>query len=311
MQLTIAVPCYNEAEVLPATIETLVRIIGELVAKGKIDPSSKAVFIDDGSSDHTWQIIERAARENDNRVGGLKLSAPCGHQQAMLAGLMSLPGDAIITIDADLQDDPAAIEQMVDARWAGAEIVFGVRRSRGQDSWSERSSAQGYYRLLGLLGVRARYNHADFRLMGRQALEALRDFGEVNIFLRGLVDSLGFRTDTVYYDRKKRAAGDSKYPLSKKLSLAVEGIASFSAVPLHVVTYLGLFVFLVSLALSGWVSWIAIFTDRAIPGWVYPALPMYLLAGIQLLSLGVIGEYVGKIFLETKRRPRYIVEKHV
>ena len=310
MQLTIAVPCYNEAEVLPATIVTLTDVIGDLVAKGKIDSHSKAVFIDDGSTDNTWRMIEQAA-EASNLVGGLKLSANCGHQHALLAGLMSLDGDAMITIDADLQDDPAVIEQMVDAHHAGAEIVFGVRRGRDQDSRYKRSSAQGYYRLLHFLGVRARYNHADFRLMGRRSLEALRQFGEVNIFLRGLVDSLGFNTATVYYDRSRREAGDSKYPLSKMLGLALEGIVSFSTVPLHLVAWIGLLMFLGSLIISAWALWVVFFTDRAIPGWASSVLPMYLLGGIQLLSLGVIGEYVGKIYFETKRRPRYIIEKSV
>ncbi|KPK51690.1 MAG: glycosyltransferase [Gammaproteobacteria bacterium SG8_31] len=310
MRLTIAVPCYNEAEVLPMAIESLNGVLERLVSKGKIDPRSKVVFIDDGSADATWEAIESAAKTHAF-VGGLKLAGNCGHQNALLAGLMSLEGDAIVTLDADLQDDPAVIEQMLDAHKAGFEIVLGVRRAREKDSWHKRASALAYYRLLRLLGVRSQYNHADFRLMGRRSIEVLREFGEVNVFLRGLVGSLGFRTSTVYYERSGREAGSSKYSMSKMAGLAVEGIVSFSTAPLHAVAILGLLMFLGSLLISMWALWVVFFTDRAVPGWASSVLPMYLLGGIQLLSLGVIGEYVGKTYFETKRRPRFVIEKSV
>ena len=307
MRLSIVVPCYNEAAVLAGSVQRLRQVLEGLRSSGKVDAGSNLWLIDDGSSDGTWALIQRFALGYPDVVG-VKLSRNCGHQNALLAGLEHADGDAVVTIDADLQDDAAAIEAMVDAHAQGHEVVFGVRRERAQDSAFKRGSARGYYRLLGMLGVEVVPDHADFRLLGRAARAALLAHPEGNLFLRGLVPRLGFPSTRVLYDRQPRADGASKYSLARMLGLGIDGITSFSAVPLRVIAVLGACLFLLSMAVSVWVLGVRLFTDRAIPGWASTTLPIYVLGGVQLLSLGLVGEYVAKVYMEVKRRPRYLVE---
>jgi glycosyltransferase involved in cell wall biosynthesis len=308
--LTIVVPCYNEEAVLPTTIKRLGDLLDSLESKGKISSASSVLFVDDGSRDSTWQLIESAA-ESNGRISGLRLSTNRGHQNALLAGLHHVTGDVSISVDADLQDDLGAIPRMIESYQGGADIVFGVRRARAADTWFKRFTAEAYYRLLQRLGVELVFNHADFRLLSRRALNALAKYDEVNLFLRGIVPQLGFKKSIVEYDRAERFAGETKYPLRKMLALALDGLTSFSALPLRFIALLGMAVFVGSLIISIWALWVRLFLDDAVPGWTSSVLPMYLLGGIQLFSVGVLGEYVGKIYLETKRRPRYIVEQKI
>jgi glycosyltransferase involved in cell wall biosynthesis len=308
MKLGIVVPCFNEEAVLPETVGRLGVLLDRLHAAGKVAADSRIYLVDDGSSDATWRLIEEW-HGRDGRFIGIKLSRNRGHQNALLAGLMTAQGDALVSIDADLQDDVNAIEAMVDACAAGHDLVYGVRRERETDTAFKRATAEGYYRLLHLFGVEVVFNHADFRLMSRRAIEALREFQEINLFLRGIVPLLGFRSTCVYYDRSERFAGESKYPLRKMLSLATNGITSFTAMPLRLIAGIGLLLFFVSILLALWVVWAKLFTDSVVPGWTSIVIPMYLLGGLQLLGIGVVGEYVAKVYLESKRRPRYIIEK--
>lgn len=308
--LAVVVPCYNEEEVLPETVRQLLLVRNRMVTEGLITPNSKLYFVDDGSRDRTWSLIENFAAQ-ENCVHGIKLSRNRGHQNAVLAGLFHAEGDAVITIDADLQDDVDVLFEMVSQYVNGHDVVYGVRRKRTTDSWFKRVTAEGYYRFLGAMGVNVVFNHADFRLMSRRAIDALKDYEEVNLFLRGIVPTIGFPSTVAYYDRHERFAGESKYPLRKMLALAVDGITSFSTVPLRIIAALGLFIFVISLVLSAWVLWIRLFTDQSVPGWASLTLPIYLMSGIQLLSVGVLGEYVAKTYMETKRRPRYFVDKCV
>jgi len=310
VQLSIVVPCYNEEEVFPETAQRLGVLLARLTESGKVAANSKIVFVDDGSRDRTWTLIEEMAAR-DSWFEGLKLSRNRGHQNALLAGLLSVDGDALVSIDADLQDDINAIEEMVDRYHDGYDVVYGVRSAREADTAFKRLSAQGYYRLLGFFGVDVVFNHADFRLMSRRVVEALRQYGEVNLFLRGLIPLLGHRSTSVYYARTERFAGESKYPLRRMLSLAVDGITSFSAAPLRHIAVLGIFVSLMSVGIMGWVLWIRLFTEQAVPGWASSVLPIYFIGGVQLLSIGILGEYVAKLYAEAKNRPRYFVEKHV
>lgn len=308
--LAIVVPCYNEEAVLPETTRRLSALLDKLVEAQKITSRSKIYYVDDGSTDRTWELIEMQAVDN-SYVSGLKLAANRGHQNALLAGLLSVDADVTVSIDADLQDDINVIPEMVDAFNDGSDIVYGVRKARDADTFFKRTSAQLFYRLLGVMGVSVEFNHADTRLMSRRALEALRQYDEVNLFLRGLIPTIGFPSTRVEYDRSERFAGESKYPLRKMLALAVDGITSFSAYPLRLVAILGFLIFLGSLVISGWVLWIKFVSRIAIPGWASSVLPMYFLGGIQLLSIGILGEYASKIYMETKRRPRFIVEKRL
>lgn len=310
VELTIVVPCYNEQEVLPETVKRLGAVLGDLRGRGKITDTSHVCLVDDGSRDQTWTLIEQFAREL-KLVRGIKLSRNRGHQSALLAGLMTATGSVVISIDADLQDDLAAIETMLDAHKDGADIVFGVRNLRDADTFLKRFTAEGYYRLLRLLGVDVVFNHADYRLMSRRAIDALRDYEEVNLFLRGIIPQLGFRTATVYYDRTERFAGESKYPLRKMLSLAWNGVTSFSAAPLRLITGLGVLISLGSFGVALWALFVRFATDMAVPGWTSTVVPIYFIGGIQLLAMGVIGEYLAKIYMETKRRPRFVIEKTV
>lgn len=307
-RLTIVVPCYNEEEVLPETLRRLRQFLDQITASGKVKADSQVILVDDGSRDRTWELI-RDCNRADPRIRGVKLSGNRGHQTALVAGLFAAEGDAIASIDADLQDDIGAIEGMVDAYRGGCDIVYGVRKSRDKDTIFKRSTAQSYYRVLEALGVKVVYNHADFRLLSRRALEALKEYSEVNLFLRGIVPLLGYRSGTVYYERAERFAGESKYPLRKMLALAFDGITSFTAFPLRLIAVLGIIVSLLSVGMIAWVLWVKVFTDAALPGWASSVIPVYLLGGIQLLSIGVLGEYVAKLYFEAKRRPRYFIEE--
>lgn len=308
--VSIVVPCYNEQAVIEQTAAILLDRISALSEKKKISPDSKLYFVDDGSTDGSWLMIEGLAK-NDTRLSGIKLSRNRGHQNALLAGLSVAEGDALISIDADLQDDVNAIEEMVDHFRDGYDVVYGVRRRRATDAVYKRVSAKTFYRLIEYLGAESVYNHADFRLMSRRAVEALKGFQEVNLFLRGLVPLVGFRFTIVQYDRGERLAGRTKYSPGRMFALALDAITSFSVLPLRIISLIGGLVFLFASVMSLWVLWIKAFTNQAIPGWASTVLPIYFLGGIQLLCTGVVGEYLGKTYAEVKRRPRYIIEKIV
>ncbi|MDB6091689.1 MAG: glycosyltransferase [Gammaproteobacteria bacterium] len=309
-RLTIVVPCFNEEEVLPETARRLAALLQEMTANGLIAPQSQIVFVDDGSRDRTWEMIEALAI-GDPHFGGIKLSRNRGHQNALLAGLYTCDADVLLSVDADLQDDIQVIPEMLQAYSRGAQVVYGVRNDRTSDGLFKRATAQGFYRLIRALGAESVYNHADFRLMSRRAVEALKSFHEVNLFLRGMVPLIGFKSAIVYYTRAERFAGESKYPLRKMIALALDAVTSFSVAPLRLITGIGFVVFLLSSAMGMWTLWVRLFTTRAVPGWTSTLLPIYVLGGIQILCIGVIGEYLGKVYQETKARPRYIIEKHV
>lgn len=309
MIVDVVVPCFNEEAVIEASASVLVQKLRSLVQSGLVAKESAILFVDDGSQDHTWALIERLAQEEAGQIRGIKLSRNRGHQNALLAGLFTSTADAVISIDADLQDDVGAIEKMIEAHYAGAEIVLGVRSSRTTDSFFKRTTAEAYYYLLAWCNVEVVFNHADYRLLGRQALDTLKEFPEVNLFLRGLIPQLGFNTKVVEYARVERFAGESKYPLRKMLSLAWDGITSFSNIPLRWVTTLGFAVASFAFALGLWVLWVALIRQEGLPGWASTVLPVYFLGGAQLVAIGIIGEYVAKAYMETKRRPRYVIEK--
>jgi glycosyltransferase involved in cell wall biosynthesis len=306
--LAVVVPYYNEEDVLAETSRRLSLVLDALAAEGKLSNNGALYFVDDGSTDRTWELIERLSAENPN-ILGIKLSRNRGHQNALLAGLFTAEGDAVVSIDADLQDDVGAIPQMVDKFLGGTEIVYGVRKNRGTDSWFKRRTAALFYAIMRLLGAESISDHADFRLMSRRAIEALKTYREVNLYVRGIVPLLGLRSEIVYFDRAKRFAGTSKYPLWKMMGLALEAITSFSVVPLRLITLIGFLVFIVSLVVSAWVVWVRFASDLAVPGWASVVLPMYLLGGIQLFYIGILGEYLGKTYSEVKNRPRYLIEK--
>jgi glycosyltransferase involved in cell wall biosynthesis len=310
MKLGIVVPCYDEEEVLPETASRLLALHSSLVSAGQIDADSKIYFVDDGSKDRTWSIIEELSQQHAN-IAGIKLARNCGHQHALLAGLYSAEGDALVSIDADLQDDIGVIERMVEDFHNGVHVVYGVRKQRDSDSFLKRATAQTFYRLMKLLGAESIYNHADYRLMSRRAIEELKQFKEVNLFLRGLVPLIGFKSSIAYYDRSERFAGNTKYPLKKMIALALDAITSFSIVPLRLITLTGFLVFFATILIMMWAFYIRLFTTQAVPGWASTVLPIYFISGIQILCIGVIGEYLGKIYREVKERPRYIIEKQV
>lgn len=310
--LYIVVPCYNEEEVLRITAEQLDILMNDLKKTDKISSDSRVMFVDDGSKDKTWSIIEALASEKPDLFKGLKLAHNRGHQNALLAGLMTAKNYADITVsmDADLQDDPKAVYGFLEKRAEGCEIVYGVRSARKKDTWFKKNTAQGYYKMLSLMGVDIVYNHADYRLMSKRALEALSGYREVNLFLRGIVPTLGFKTAEVYYERDERAAGESKYPLKKMLSFAVDGVTSFSIKPIRMITALGFLIFIAAIIVS-----IVFIVEKClgytIQGWTSTVVSVWALGGLQLLAIGVIGEYIGKIYLETKARPPFIIEKEV
>lgn len=306
--LAIVVPCYNEEEVLPETNSRLLELMTSMQKIGLVSENSGIYYVDDGSRDRTWELISSFNAENPC-IHGIKLSKNRGHQNALLAGIYSAEGDAIVSIDADLQDDINVIKEMVCLYNEGNEIIYGVRSSRKRDTFFKRFSAQLYYRILKFMGVDLVYNHADYRLMSRRVIDCLRSYKEVNLFLRGIIPQLGFRTATVCYERNERFKGESKYPLGKMLALAADGVTSFSVIPLRMITWLGLLVSLGSLAMVIWILIGKFAMHSTIPGWASSVLPIYFIGGIQLLSIGILGEYLSKIYMETKERPRYFIEK--
>lgn len=309
--VTLIVPCYNEEAVVERTAGELVALIARERATGRMSEASQVLFVDDGSRDRTWALLEALAARYPGRVGAVRLARNAGHQYALLAGLTIAPGEALVTIDADLQDDPAAIAAMVDLYRAGHDVVYGVRARRTTDTAYKRLSASAFYWLMRRMGADVIDHHADFRLMSRRAVEALLGFGEANLFLRGVVRLVGLPAAEVHYDRQARLAGETKYSTLRMAALAIEGITSFSVAPLRAISALGVLTSLFAVAVAVWVLVVALTNPAAVPGWASTVLPITFIAGIQILSLGVIGEYVGKIYLETKRRPRFIVERVV
>lgn len=305
------IPCYNEQEVLPITAEQLRIKYDQLLQSGLIVENSRILLVDDGSKDRTWQIISQL-HQKDSRFQGVKLSRNRGHQNALLAGLMTARSfcDAAISLDADLQDDINAMDAMLQKFQDGCDIVYGVRSDRETDTVFKRCTAQGYYKFMSGMGGELVYNHADYRLMSRRALDGLAEFGEVNLFLRGIVPMIGYRSDIVTYARKERPAGKSKYPLKKMLAFAWEGLTSLSIRPIRMITILGTLIFLVSIGMLIY-SVIRHAMGVTITGWTSLAVSIWAIGGLQLLAIGIIGEYIGKVYLETKSRPKYIIETYL
>ena len=308
-RLAIVVPCYNEEEMLAISSEALRGVLHDLVDKKKIAEDSFVLFVDDGSRDATWSKIEEE-HQKSSQVKGLKLTGNVGHQFALTAGLLSAKdmADVTVSIDADLQDDILVIEEMIDKFHEGCEIVYGVRSDRSTDSFFKRTTAQMFYKLMAAMGVKTVYNHADFRLMSKRALEEFSKYQETNLFLRGMMPLLGFQTGNVYYERKERVAGESKYPLKKMLALAFNGISSFSIRPISLIIWLGVIIIACSL-LAAIYALISYFTGHVVAGWTSLILSIWFIGGVQLLSIGLIGQYIGKIYIEVKHRPRYHIEK--
>ncbi|MCH1625593.1 glycosyltransferase family 2 protein [Ferdinandcohnia quinoae] len=306
--LTIVIPCYNEEEVLSETMKQLCNLLDQLIFEGAVSEKSKLLFVDDGSRDRTWTIIYKHGL-TDLRVKGLKLSRNVGHQNALLAGMFAAKNqsDCIVSIDADLQDDTEVIRKFLDEFRGGYEIVYGVRKERKTDTFFKKHTAQGFYKIMKMMGVTIIYNHADFRLMGRRAVEALEHFDESNLFLRGVVPLIGFKSTSIYYDRKERLAGETKYPLGKMLSFALEGVTSFSVTPIRFISLIGFVSFFISLLFGGYFLLLK-FTGQTETGWTSLITSIWLIGGLQLIAIGFIGEYVGKIYKETKRRPKYIID---
>ena len=309
--LFIIVPCYNEQEALPITASRLAALTDDMLAKGLIAPASRILLVDDGSRDDTWRVIS-ALHDQDRRFEGVKLAHNAGHMNALWAG-MTLAAercDCAVTIDADLQDDVNAMYGFLEEYAKGADVVFGVRSSRRTDTLFKRATAQGFYKLMARMGVELVYNHGDYRLLSRRALQALLSFGEVNMFLRGMVPLLGFKTATVYFERGERVAGKSKYPLKKMIAFAMEGVTSFSIKPMRLVFYLGLLCALLGVVMAVYVI-ASLFGGHSVKGWASTIMSIWLLGGMNLIALGVVGEYIGKIYMETKRRPKFILEAHL
>ena len=310
-KLYIVIPCYNEEEVLDKTKTELKKKMNTLIQNKKIDKQSKVIFVNDGSKDKTWDLIQQFYQE-DKLFGGINLSRNRGHQNALLAGLLTVKDDAdiVISMDADLQDDIDAIDLMIEKRKEGADVVYGVRNNRKKDSFFKRTTAQGFYRVMKMLGVDVIYNHADYRLTSRRVLDSLKDYREVNLFLRGIFPLIGFKSDIVYYERKERFAGKSKYPLKKMLNFAWDGITSFSVKPIRLVLNVGVVILFLSFLMILY-SVIQKVFGNTVDGWTFIVCSLWLLGGIQMLSLGIIGEYIGKIYSETKARPRYLVTDYL
>lgn len=309
-KIIVILPCYNEEDVLPSSINELIPLMSKLIESKSISTDSVLCFVDDGSSDNTWKIIKEYSTTN-TLVTGLKLANNVGHQNALLAGLLhnKNTADIYISIDCDLQDDIEAIPKMIESYNRGNEIVYGVRSSRQVDTVFKRKSAELFYDVQSAIGVDIIKNHADYRLISNVVLNCLDQYKERNLYLRAMFPIIGFTSDIVHYERKERLAGESKYPLKKMLAFAWDGITSFSTFPLKMITILGAIVFIISMGMAGWILSIKIFTVQAIPGWASTTIPIYFIGGIQLLSIGIIGEYIGKIYKETKQRPRYTIEK--
>ncbi len=307
-KLYLVIPCYNEEEVLHETSSRLLIKMNTMIEKGLIHKESKILFVNDGSKDKTWSIIEELHNQND-MFSGVNLSRNKGHQNALLAGLMTAKeyADMTISLDADLQDDIDVIDKFVEEYYSGSDVVYGVRSSRETDTFFKRTTALGFYKFMNVLGVDVVYNHADYRLMSKRALEGLSEFKEANLFLRGIVPLIGYKFSVVEYERHERFAGESKYPLKKMLTFAWDGITSFSVKPIRIITSLGFFIFLISFIAIIY-SLVSKFMGNAQAGWTSLTASIWMIGGIQLLSLGVIGEYIGKIYTETKRRPRFIIK---
>lgn len=308
--LAIVVPCYNEEEVLKIASEALRGTLSKLVAKQKIAEDSFILFVNDGSKDKTWSLIEEEHEKYPDKVKGVKLAGNVGHQFALTAGLITAIDmcDISVSIDADLQDDIDVIEEMVDKFHEGKDIVYGVRKKRETDTFFKRFTAQSFYKFMKMMGVKTVYNHADFRLMSKRAMVQFSQYKEYNLFLRGMVPLIGYETDCVYYDRKERVAGESKYPLKKMLALAFNGISSFSVKPITMITGLGAVIVFISI-LAAVYALISYCLGRTVPGWTSLILSIWFLGGVQLLCIGLIGQYIGKIYIEVKNRPRYNIEK--
>lgn len=307
--LYLVVPCYNEQEVLRETAKRLTAKLSGMISNNIVSADSKIVFVNDGSKDKTWEIIDSLHSENDI-ILGVKLSRNCGHQNALLAGLMTAKeyADMVISLDADLQDDVDAIDRFVDEYYKGSDVVYGVRSSRKKDTFFKRTTAVGFYKFMKGLGVDVVENHADYRLMSKRALNGLAEFDEVNLFLRGIVPLIGYKSSVVTYERAERFAGESKYPLKKMLAFAFDGITSFSIKPIRIITWIGIFIFVISIITLGYSLYMKL-AGHTVSGWTSIVGSIWMIGGIQLLSLGVIGEYIGKIYKEVKARPRYFIEK--
>lgn len=311
MTLYMVIPCYNEQEVLHETARQLKEKMESLKSRNMISDKSRIVFVNDGSKDNTWSIIEEL-HQSDSIFRGIKLSRNKGHQNALMAGLMTVKNecDAAISLDADLQDDINAIDAMVEKFREGCDIVYGVRSARKTDTFFKKFTAESFYKIMEKMGVEVTYNHADYRLMSKRALDALEQFKEVNLFLRGIVPMIGYKTDCVYYERKERFAGESKYPLKKMIAFAMEGITSLSVKPIGMITALGVGIFTISIIMLIYFL-VRHFIGQTVEGWTSLAVSVWAIGGLQLLAIGIIGEYIGKIYLETKARPKFIIEKYL
>lgn len=308
-RLMIVVPCFNEEKVFPSSAERLIAVIENLINKEKISADSGILFVNDGSRDRTWELISKAFKAS-KYVYGLNLAGNVGHQNALLAGLNTVKDicDLSVSIDADLQDDVGVIEEMIDKYYAGADIVYGVRSERKTDSFFKRFTAQSFYKFMSAMGVKSVYNHADFRLMSARAMQELSLYKERNLFLRGIVPLIGYKTDCVYYSRKPRTAGESKYPLKKMLSFALDGITSFSIKPITMVALLGAII-IACTVIAFIYTLISYFLGHTVPGWSSLMISIWFLGGVQLFSIGIVGQYVGKTYIESKERPRYNIEE--
>lgn len=309
--LYVVIPCYNEEEVLEETTRQLKEKINDLITAKKISDKSRVMYVNDGSKDKTWNIIEKIHRK-EKLFTGISLSRNRGHQNALLAGLMTAKNyaDVVISMDADLQDDINAMDEMIDKYYQGNDIVYGVRSSRKKDTWFKRTTAEGFYKFMNKMGVDVIYNHADYRLTSKRVLDYLENYKEVNLFLRGIFPLIGFSSDIVYYERNERFAGESKYPLKKMLSFAWDGITSFSIRPIKLVLNLGIFIFAISILILIYCLIVKLF-GYTVDGWTFIMCSIWIVAGLEMLSLGIIGEYIGKIYSETKARPRYIISKNL
>lgn len=307
----VVIPCYNEEEALPITAKTMSAFFDEMIKDGLFAPDSRMLLVDDGSRDKTWTVIENLVASSE-KFEGLKLAHNAGHQNALWAGMSaaSQNADAVISIDADLQDDINAMRGFMKEYYSGADIVYGVRSKRETDTVFKRMTAEMFYKGMAHLGVETVFNHADYRLISKRALHELLNYSEVNLFLRGMVPTLGYKTAKVYYERSERTAGESKYPLKKMLAFAIQGVTSFSVKPIRMIALLGVIFALAAVGI-GLYALISLIAGKAVPGWTSTMLSIWLIGGVQLIALGLIGEYIGKIYTEVKRRPRFIVEEHL
>ena len=309
--LYVVIPCYNEEEVLEETTRQLKVKLESLIKEKKISKNSRVMYVNDGSKDKTWELIKQIS-ENEKLFTGISLSRNRGHQNALLGGLMTAKNyaDIIISMDADLQDDINAIDAMLEKYYEGNEIVYGVRSSRKKDTWFKKTTAEGFYKFMKIMGVEIVFNHADYRLTSKRVLEEFSNFKEINLFLRGMFPLVGYESDVVYYERNERFAGESKYPLKKMLNFAWDGITSFSVKPIRFVLNVGVVIFILSLIVLLYCLIVKLI-GKTVDGWTFVVCSIWLVGGIQMLSLGIIGEYIGKVYSETKARPRYIISENL